>query len=65
MKAKLALMGVETSVQETNMPDKSLMYRVRVGPYTKPEEMNRVRTLLAQNGIQASMAKTRPIVPTP
>lgn len=62
LKAKLALMGLETSVQEGNMPDKSVMYRVRVGPYAKPEEMNRVRNQLAQNGIQASVVKVKEIV---
>lgn len=62
LKAKLALMGLETSVQEGNMPDKSVMYRVRVGPYAKPEEMNRVRNQLAQNGIQASVVKVKEII---
>lgn len=59
LKAKLALLGLETSVQEVNVPDKGLMHRVRVGPYAKPEDMNRVRNQLAQNGIQASVVKTR------
>ena len=59
LKAKLALMGLETSVQEVNVPDKGLMHRVRVGPYAKPEDMNRVRNQLAQNGIQASVVKAR------
>jgi len=59
LKAKLALMGLETSVLEANVPDKGVMYRVRVGPYAKPEEMNRVRNQLAQNGIQASIVKIK------
>jgi len=59
LKAKLALMGLEASVQEVNVPDKGLMHRVRVGPFAKPDEMNRVRTQLAQNGIQASVVKAR------
>lgn len=59
LKAKLALMGLEASVQEVNVPDKGLMHRVRVGPFAKTDEMNRVRTQLAQNGIQASVVKAK------
>jgi cell division protein FtsN len=61
LKAKLALMGLEASVQEVNIPDKGLMHRVRVGPFVKPEEMNRVRTQLSQNGIQASVVKAKEV----
>lgn len=65
LKAKLALMGLETSVQEVTVPDKGLMHRVRVGPYAKPEDMNRVRNQLAQNGIQATVVKAREAAATP
>lgn len=57
LKAKLAMMGLETDVQEVMLPDKGAMHRVRVGPYGTPEEMNRVRNQLAQNGIQATVVK--------
>ena len=56
-KAKLAMMGLETDVQEIMVPDKGVMQRVRVGPFNTPEEMNRVRNQLAQNGIQATVVK--------
>ncbi len=59
LKAKFALMGLETSVQEVNLPDKGVMHRVRVGPFGKLEEMNRVRTQLSQNGIQATVVKVK------
>lgn len=59
LKAKLALMGMEVSVQEVATPDKGLMHRVRVGPFAKPEDMNRARNQLAQNGIQATVVKAR------
>lgn len=59
LKAKLAMMGVEVGVQEAQVPEKGTMYRVRVGPYTKPDEMNRVRNQLAQNGIQATVVKIK------
>ncbi|HEX8962982.1 MAG TPA: SPOR domain-containing protein [Rhodocyclaceae bacterium] len=57
LKAKLSLMGVDVGVQEISVPDKGTMYRVRVGPYATPEDMNRVRNQLAQNGIQATVVK--------
>ena len=59
LKAKLALMGLEASVQEVQVPDKGLMHRVRVGPFAKPEEMNRVRNQLSQNGVQTTVIKTK------
>lgn len=59
LKAKLAMMGLEASMQEIHVPDKGVMNRVRVGPFSKPEEMNRVRNQLAQNGIQATVVKVK------
>lgn len=59
LKAKLAFMGLETTVVEGKSPDKGLIYRVRVGPYTKLDEMNRVRNQLAQNRIQATVVKIK------
>ena len=58
-KAKIALLGFESSVEPTNLPDKGIWYRVRMGPYTALEDMNRVRRVLAQNGIDANLVKTR------
>ena len=60
LKAKLALMGVEAGVQEISVPDKGTMYRVRVGPFTNLDEMNRVRGQLSQNGVQTSVVKIKP-----
>lgn len=59
LKAKLALTGLYASVQEVSIPDKGTMHRVRVGPFHDPEEMNRARALLAQNGVQASVIKQK------
>ena len=59
LKAKLALMGLETSLQDVNIPDKGVMHRVRVGPFAKLEDMNRVRNQLSQNGIQATVIKIK------
>ncbi len=57
LKAKLALLGVEASIQTATLPDKGIWHRVRVGPYSQIDELNRVRSLLGQNGIKTSMVK--------
>jgi cell division protein FtsN len=59
LKAKLALMGVDASVQEVDIPDKGTMHRVRVGPLSSIDEMNRVHEQLSQNGVQAAPVKGR------
>ena len=59
LKAKLALTGLEASVQEVSIPDKGVMHRVRVGPFRTPDEMNRARTLLSQTGVQGTVIKQK------
>jgi cell division protein FtsN len=59
LKARLALMGVEAGVQQVTLPDKGVMHRVRIGPYANPDEMAKARTLLAQNGIEASVVRVK------
>ena len=57
-KAKLAFMGVEAVVQQVMVQDKTY-YRVRVGPYTKSDELNKVRAELARDGIEAQVVKSK------
>lgn len=59
LKAKLALMGLDASVQAVAVADKGTMQRVRVGPFRSPEEMNRTRTVLAQAGIQTTVVRQK------
>ena len=59
-KARLAILGMESSVEPADVPDKGTRYRVRLGPFAKLEDLNRVRATLAQNGIDASMVKVKP-----
>ena len=59
LKAKLALSGLEASVQEVSVPDKGTMHRVRVGPFRDPDEMNRARALLSQSGVQGAVIKQK------
>ena len=59
LKARLALLGVEASVQTTTLPDKGVWHRVRVGPYTAIEELNRARDTLKQNSIETTLIRVR------
>jgi cell division protein FtsN len=58
-KARLAILGFESSVEPANLPDKGTWYRVRMGPYNKLDEINRVRQALASSGIDASLVKIK------
>jgi cell division protein FtsN len=57
LRARLALSGWEASVQPATLPDKSVRYRVRLGPYDNTDELNRIKTDLAKNGFEASVIK--------
>jgi len=57
LKAKLALMGMEANVEPANVAGKGVWYRVRLGPYTRVDEINRIRQQLTQNGVDVSLVK--------
>lgn len=57
MKAKLALLGLETIVQTANIPDKGVLHRVRVGPFADLDQINKAKDELAKNGFNADMIK--------
>lgn len=59
LKARLALLGIEASIQTTTLPDKGVWHRVRIGPYTNVEELNRARDTLKQNGVDTTLIKVR------
>jgi len=59
LKARLALLGIEASIETSAVPDKGIWHRVRIGPYTSVEELNRTRDTLKQNGIQTTLIKLR------
>jgi len=58
-KARIAILGFESSVDPTPLPDKGTWYRVRMGPYASLEDLNRVRRVLSQNGIDASLVRAK------
>ncbi|MBS3936400.1 MAG: SPOR domain-containing protein [Sulfuritalea sp.] len=57
LRARLALLGFATSVVEVGTPDKGIMHRVRLGPFAHPEEMNRARAQLSQQGVPATVVR--------
>ena len=59
LKARLALLGMEAAIQTTTLPDKVVWHRVRVGPYTAINDLNRARETLKQNGIETTLIKVR------
>lgn len=59
LKARLALLGLEAAIQTRNVPEKGIWHRVRVGPYTNVDELNRVRDVLKQNGVDVALVKVR------
>lgn len=63
LKAKLALLGLEAVIQTANIPEKGTWHRVRVGPFTLLDDINRARTELAKNGIDSTLLKIHANVP--
>jgi len=59
IKARLALMGLEASVQRVTVDRKETWYRVRVGPYASADDANRVREQLQRNKFKAIVLKLR------
>jgi SPOR domain len=57
LKAKIAFAGMEATVKPVNLPDKGTLYRVRIGPFRSVDEVNRVKTALAQNGVIAVIVR--------
>jgi cell division protein FtsN len=52
IRAQLALQGVESKVQKVTV-DTDTWHRVRIGPITNLEELNRIRTRLRQADVDA------------
>lgn len=63
LKARLALMGVEASVQKVELPEKGTLHRVRTGPYLGQDEMNKALQQLSSAGIKAAIIKIKPKEP--
>jgi cell division protein FtsN len=58
-RAKLALLGFEASVSDYRSNDTGVLHRVRMGPYSQVEAMNKVRSKLSDNGIDVAVVRTQ------
>ena len=54
MRGKLALLGFESRVQPADR-EGGRIYRVRLGPYGRIEDLNRARQRLIENGVEATL----------
>ncbi|HEY1461303.1 MAG TPA: SPOR domain-containing protein [Casimicrobiaceae bacterium] len=57
LKARLALSGWEAVVQTVPLPDKSVRYRVRMGPYDNTDELNRIKGELGKGGFDVAVIR--------
>ncbi|MBC7780889.1 MAG: SPOR domain-containing protein [Proteobacteria bacterium] len=59
LKARLALMGLEATIQTANLGDKGIWHRVRLGPFDDADALGKVRSQLSSNGVDAAPIKVR------
>lgn len=57
LKAKLALMGLDASINTSEIKDKGVWHRVRIGPLNKAEDVDRIRAQLKLSGIDSNLVK--------
>ena len=57
LKAKIAMLGMEAYVQSADLSEKGMWHRVRVGPFTKIDAINKARSSLVQSGIKTNLIK--------
>ncbi len=58
LKAKIAFTGLEASVKAAEVPGKGTLHRVRLGPYQNLDDANRIKAVLSQNGVGATIIRT-------
>ena len=51
------MLGMEAYVQSADLSEKGMWHRVRVGPFTKIDAINKARSSLLQSGIKANLIK--------
>lgn len=59
LKASLALLGVEATIQTVTINNQDTWHRVRIGPYIDLDQLNRVRTRLREHDIKAILLKLK------
>lgn len=59
LRARLALMGVESNVQRVDLSEKGVFYRVRVGPFQTADAADAMRAKLLTEGIESSVVRPK------
>jgi cell division protein FtsN len=59
LRARLALLGLETSVQAVTVDNAQTWHRVRVGPFNNLRDLNDARALLRRNGVDAILIRLK------
>jgi cell division protein FtsN len=57
-RAKLALLGFEASISD-RASDAGVLHRVRVGPYSQVESMNKARAKLIESGVDVAIVRNQ------
>jgi len=57
LKARLALAGLEAQIQTATVPDKGVWHRVRMGPYSNTQDLEKARAALRENKIESAVIK--------
>ena len=57
LKARLALLGVESRIESVTVNNTDTWHRVRIGPYQDLRELNKIRTRLLNNDISAILLR--------
>jgi len=60
VKAQLALMGIEASVQRAQVSGRGTVHRVRVGPFSSQAALEQKRSEMASAGIDSSIVRVSP-----
>ncbi|MEY4084174.1 MAG: hypothetical protein RL483_1543 [Pseudomonadota bacterium] len=59
MRARLAILGYEAAISEIRR-EGTVFYRVRLGPFASFDELNRSKTSLSDNGLEATVVRVLP-----
>lgn len=59
MRARLAILGYEATISEIRR-EGTVFYRVRLGPFVSFDELNRFKTSLSDNGLEATVVRVLP-----
>jgi len=59
LRARLTLLGLETSIQTVSVDHHKAWHRVRVGPFKNLRELNEARALLKKNGVDAILIRLK------